>query len=202
MHSRYAVAALLLALASSAHAVFTVNITETGGNVVATGSGNINTTGMTLSAATIGCSSGTGSIGALQLCLGSGSTGTMATGAVSPPISGLTSGGTLTNGSSSSGSAFIAETSNLYLPAGYVSGTPLSNTTTFNGQTFASMGLTTGTRTITLTSGDTIVVNIGASPTPNPTPVPTLSESGPLIIGLLILAGTLWSRRRRPQQGA
>jgi hypothetical protein len=57
----------------------------------------------------------------------------------------------------------------LNLPNGYVSGSPLSATSTYTSQTFASLGLTPGTYTWTWGSGptaDSFTVQIGAVPEP------------------------------------
>jgi hypothetical protein len=57
----------------------------------------------------------------------------------------------------------------LFLPAQYVSGSPLSNTTTFANQSFASLALTPGTYTYTWGTGgntDSLTINIPAVPEP------------------------------------
>ena len=58
----------------------------------------------------------------------------------------------------------------------YSSGNPLSGTSTFVGQTFASMGLTPGTYTWTwgVGSTDSYTLNIGTNPTPVPGPLPII----------------------------
>ncbi len=156
----------------AAQATYTVNIVQNGANVVMTGSGSIDTTGMTLSSASLGCSSGSGALGSIFLCIGSGNSGLNGT-AINPGVTGLTSG-TTTSANSATGSPVYVSGTTLYLPAGYTSLSPISNSSTFNGKTLASLGLTAGTtKTITLTSGDTIVVTTG---TVAPATVPTLSE--------------------------
>jgi hypothetical protein len=59
----------------------------------------------------------------------------------------------------------------IYVPAGYVSGTQLSDTDTFNGATFASLGITSGTYTYTWGSGPTAdtatVMTIASVPEPS-----------------------------------
>ncbi len=47
----------------------------------------------------------------------------------------------------------------LFVPAGYVSGAPLTDTATYTGQTLASLGLTTGTYTYTYPA-DTFTVQV------------------------------------------
>lgn len=76
------------------------------------------------------------------------------------------------------GTSTSGKLTTLYANAGlftinsYVSGDPIVASTTFNGQTLASMGFTTlgtvGTWTVTGT-GDTIKVNVG-NPVPGPLP--------------------------------
>jgi PEP-CTERM motif len=53
----------------------------------------------------------------------------------------------------------------------YVSGSPLSETSTYLGATFASLGVTPGQYVYTWGSGDhadSFTINIGASPVPEP----------------------------------
>ncbi|MFN7154446.1 MAG: IPTL-CTERM sorting domain-containing protein [Acidovorax sp.] len=185
--------ALLLATAVNAHAVYTINIVETGGNVVATGSGSLNTTGLILSANASNC--GEGRISADFLCTGPGPVGLASGVALTPALSGFTSG-PATVANISTGSPVYLLDSFLYLPAGYVSGSPLANSSTFNGRTFASLGVTPGTRTLNLPN-DTIVINVGAVATAAPTPVPTLGEYGVMALGSLVAMAGLWATRRR-----
>ena len=72
----------------------------------------------------------------------------------------------------------------LTVPVGYTTGTAISSTQTFTGQTFSSFGLTTGTYTYTWGSGanadsiNVVIGGAGVTPTPTatsvtPTPTPT-----------------------------
>jgi hypothetical protein len=76
--------------------------------------------------------------------------------------------------SSASGDAFGVTSSigtAIIVPAGYASGTALSGSVTYVGQTFASLGLTPGTYTYTWGSGptaDSLAVKIGAAAVPEP----------------------------------
>jgi hypothetical protein len=91
--------------------------------------------------------------------------------------------------SSSGPNVFILGTE-LYLPENYVSGSPLDNRTTFAGTTLAAMGLTVGTQTLFVPSGDEIVINIGLAPPASPASIPTLREYGLLgLSSLLALLG-------------
>jgi hypothetical protein len=195
MRLRFTMAALLLSCWSSAHAVYTISILETGGNVVMTGSGSINTTGMVSSGSNV-CNGATG-VGAITpdvICVGPGTASPTYGGVVSPAVSGLTSGGTFFADSYTGVPVFVART-NLILPTGYTSGAPLANSSTYNGKTFASLGLTPGTRTFSLTSGDTIVIHIGPVAT---VAVPTVGAYGLMALAsLLAMAGTLATRRRQ-----
>ena len=60
----------------------------------------------------------------------------------------------------------------LIVPTGYTSGTNISSSQTFTGQTLSSLGLTNGTYTYTWSGGSIdVVVGIGlGGPTPTPTP--------------------------------
>lgn len=66
---------------------------------------------------------------------------------------------------SSTGSAFGISSNFVYVPHGYVSGSQLSASSNFDGQTLASIGLTAGTYVYS-TAHDTITVNISAVPEP------------------------------------
>ena len=188
-------ASFLLAVAANAHAVYTITLVQTGGNVVATGNGSLNTTGLTLTGTVTTSGSGYGATGPISLGTGTSPAGLIALGALTPALSGLTSGA-ITFADSSTGAPVFLSGSTLYLPAGYVSGSPLVNSSTFNAGTFASLGLTPGTRTLNLPN-DTIVINVGAVATPAPTPIPTLGEYGVMALASLVAMAGLWATRRR-----
>ena len=122
---------------------FTVTVDQVGSNVVATGSGAFNLTGLNFVENTI---SGVAAIQANQGVISIGP-GSKANVSVYTGFTGPTSFG--------SGDTFLANTSSgdwvvlgglgLFLPQGYVSGHALSDSMTFNNATFASLGLTPGT---------------------------------------------------------
>lgn len=171
---KYLIGLLLTGILGAAQATYTVNILQSGPNVVMTGAGSIDTTGMTFDVKGGICESSKGLIASTGLCVGAGTTGLRYLGGLSTPLSGL---GSDTGGiaDSATGAPVFVIRSDLRLPAGYVSSSPLSSSSTFNGTTLAALGLTSGTKkTLTLTSGDTIVINIG--PQPAPESVPTLND--------------------------
>ncbi|WP_137177777.1 PEP-CTERM sorting domain-containing protein [Roseomonas sp. AR75] len=173
-------------LAAPAEAAFTFTILEQGGDVVVTGSGTLNLSGLN--------PGGGGPVPAL----------------IKGSAAGLTTAGDITiydlvSGPASFGSGDeLAATSSfgdvVYLdgaaaiigvPQGYVSGAALSNGMTFAGASFASLGLTPGTYVWSWggqTFGDTLTVQIGAA-VPEPASLLLLGA------GLIGLAAT---RRRRP----
>jgi len=122
---------------------YTVTLKQMGSNVVATGTGAISLTGLTfdiiVSPATgLNASSGTINMGQSNLNV--------------PGYTGFT--GPTNFGS---GSSFFPNTTsgdfvginvsfgNIFVPAGYVSNTALSNSMTFNNETLAGLGVTPGT---------------------------------------------------------
>jgi hypothetical protein len=85
----------------------------------------------------------------------------------------------------------------LYVPTGYVSGSALTGTATYNSQTLAGLGLTPGTYTWTWGTGanaDSFVLNIG-TPTLPTTPAP--SSLYLVIAGILGVACFQYFRTRR-----
>jgi hypothetical protein len=146
--------ALLITSLGPARAAYVVDLRQVadpsqplGFDVVATGKGTIDLTDlffdfpvMTFSPAEINPSNAT---------IGGGSTGTVNvdfySGIIGPPPS--FGGGGLIGASSSSGDVvtlFGDGFGELFVPAGYMSGHALSNTSTFDNATFASLGVTPG----------------------------------------------------------
>ena len=165
-------------LSSSAHAVYTVYVVQSGSNVVATGSGSINTSALTLSGS-LGCGNGEGYIWASDAFL-------CAPGALTEPyfsgVSGTTSFGTGTlfagDSRTGNGASIWGQKGWVSVPDGYISGSTLSGTVIWNGTTLSALGLTPGTYSWSWGSGanaDSYVVKIGISP-PTPAAIPTLSE--------------------------
>jgi hypothetical protein len=148
IRATYLATAAILALgafaAPSAQAGYVVTLEEVGSNVVARGRGPIDLTGLTLagsdedefpqmvpSASLIV----TGKTGFVGIDAYAGTSGPLSFGSGSETIA--SSGrGDLVGISSASG--------DLAVPSGYVSGRPLADTSTYDGATFASLGVTPG----------------------------------------------------------
>jgi len=190
-----ALVALGTAIASQpAHATFTFTFTQSGSNVVETGSGTLNTGG--LPSPLFGGGSPAidpssffiegGNISGAQANIYqtsfSVSSGPLGTGVESIPDAGI---GDLVGFSSGS----------IIVPKSYVSGTALSDTDTFTGGTFSSLGLTVGSYTYTFGSGanaDSIIVNVGSQTQSTPVPEPAamgVFASALGLFGLLRLRG-------------
>jgi PEP-CTERM motif len=177
-----AIAAVGLASAPSAHAsLFTFTVTEQGGNVDVTGSGSINLVGLTQIGGGFGIPSYIApSIG--RMIVG----GDFATyGGVSGPDS--FGGGGTTNADNATGDTVGVFVTELLIPTGYVSGATLSDSMTFNGATFASLGLTPGVYTYTWGNSDihsSLIVDIGGVPEPSTWAMLALGFIGLAALGL------------------
>lgn len=156
--------ATLLASAAAAHAAHTLYVYQSGPDVIAQGSGPINTAGITLFG-------NTGNyIPDVQPNVGRIAIGTTIS-TQWQGISGPTTFGTGARTSTSSVTGdfvgIVGVNSSIRLPDGYVSGTPLQNSARWSGQTLASLGVTVGTYTYTWGSGptsDSYTLVIGSAP--------------------------------------
>ena len=191
------IAAALLGLAATgpmARAAYIVTVQQVGSDVVANGSGTINTSALTLvGSATNVAILNPGNPGAGLAFFGP------ASGTYSDEYSGFTSGatdfGSASGVDATSGSGDIvgvAGLSDLIVPNGYVSGAPLSDTSTWAGETYSSLGLTGGPGTYTWEWGtgdsfDYFVMVVESAPVPEPA---SLGLIGIGSLGLL-------ARRRR-----
>jgi hypothetical protein len=162
--------------------VLNITLLEVGGNVVMSGAGTMNITslgspqsyfrGSTIApaAAQFGC--GTAGAGPFNCSIFTGGT-------IFQPANFGTGG--QTNGDSVTGDffgiGFDGTDRRLFVPTGYVSGSFISGTTTFNSTTLATLGATPGTYTWSWGSGanaSSIVMTIGTnSVTPTPTSTST-----------------------------
>jgi hypothetical protein len=203
--TRIAGAALLVGTGLSAppaQAAFAVTLTQEGPNVVAKGSGTINTTDLTLSSIPVGLQP------LLNPQFGIIITGpapffpeaSVYTGILTGPMS-FGSGGRTDDSSGNGNGVGISPTpglgsifgaQELTVPIGYVSGSSLMDTSTYDNATLASLGVTPGTYVWTWGSGtnaDSFTLKIGAASVPEP------ATLGLVVLGLL---GAGFARRKRP----
>jgi hypothetical protein len=182
----------ILCLSAPANAAFMIVLSESGGNVVANGSGSINTAALS----SLGADGWSpriqpGPASSAIIMVGQAATMQDWTGWTGP-----TSFGTGTSpvfASSSSGSLVgiaFANGTRLALPSTYVSGTSLTDSATWNSTTYAGLGVTPGTYTWTWGSGataDSLTLQI-----PEPT-------STALLLGASALALLARRGKRVPQ---
>jgi hypothetical protein len=152
-----------------AQAGYIVTLQEVGPNVVASGSGPIDLTGLTFSFTNSG---GLAFIGPNSAQISTGPTSGTADlyfGMISGPMS--FGSGAFTNASSGSGDAVgrvLGGGGNdlLIVPQAYLSGNPLSDSSTYNNATFASLGVTPGTYVWTWGTGmnQNFTLQIGSVP--------------------------------------
>ena len=130
-----------------AQAGYIVTLDQVGSNVVATGIGAIDLTGLTFFG-----NSGSNGPGFMVPNQGTIVTGTSASAAVYTGLSGPTSFGTGFGASASSASGDLvgnlenaySQPDVLFVPQGYVSGHALLDSSTYNSATFSSLGVTPG----------------------------------------------------------
>jgi hypothetical protein len=189
--------------APSAQAGYIVTLTQQGSNVVATGSGTIDLTDLSFNA----------SVGLATFF--APSVAEIATG----PVAGIDSAYTEFMGPTSFGSGGLRSPNSgsgdlvgicrcsvggappvswVLVPQGYVSGSSLSDTSTYDNQTFASLGATPGTYVWTWGSGadaDSFTLQIG----PAAVPAPLIGRGLPVLlaVGGLFFAAKLLERARK-----
>jgi hypothetical protein len=147
-----AMVGLGVGMAPAAKAAFIATIEQVGGDVVVTGSGSLNLSDLTFI-------EDAGTISGMYPDAGRLSIGPSAS--VSTSIyyvnssgpSNFGSGGITSPSSGGSGDRVSLEDGYVYVPSGYVSGAPLSDTSTYADQTLSSLGLTLGTYVTTWGNG-------------------------------------------------
>jgi hypothetical protein len=184
--------ALALLAAKTARADFIVTLTEQGGNVVATGSGQIDLTGLRLRLYPF-------SIGIAMATIipddGSIINGPVSSspydayeGAIGTPFLGVGRG---TFASTGSGDIVGVEGGSFILvPHGYVSDSPLSDTATYDNATFASLGVGLGDWEWNWGTGANQKFILAVTPVPEP------SSLG-ILAALLAFAGIIGLRKRK-----
>jgi hypothetical protein len=190
-------ASLIGTTADPAQAAYIVTFSETGIDVTASGSGAIDLAGLTFitSGATLSqvaptfATEATGHAGNVDEY--SGATGPFSFG---PGVftSATTGAGDLVGIQVlRGGSGFI------FVPKGYASGAPLSDTATYASQSFATLGLTPGVYLYNFGSGtdDSFTIKVGA-------PVPELSNWAMMLIGFAGLGFAGWRGTRRTAAGS
>jgi PEP-CTERM motif len=188
-------ASLIGTTADPAQAAYIITFSETGHDVTASGSGAINLAGLTFitSGATLSevaptfATEATGAAGDVDEYLG-----------VSGPVS--FGPGVFTSATTGAGDLVGVQVLRadppegfIFVPMGYASGAPLSDTATYAGQSFATLGLTPGVYLYTFGSGtdaDSFTIKVAA-------PVPEPSTWAMMLLGFAGLgyAGYRASRR-------
>ena len=161
---------LLTAASHCAHAAFVFTLTQVGNNVVVTGSGTLNTTALTLVVASAEI---TARFDPAYGALTGGSTDfTSFSRYDGGGLAGPAACGTGNEIYASSGSGDVVGIQgggpDLSVPQGYISGTALSDSDTYIGATFTSLGFTPGTYTYIWGTGanaDSLTV-VGVAPEP------------------------------------
>jgi hypothetical protein len=194
--------AVFVALAASqpAQAAYIVTLAQQGSDVVATGSGTIDLAGLSLGpGCVLGCITNAG----INPIIATISTGPVI--AVPSQIyvgfTGPTSFGSGGFTLPSSGSGDVAGIDGFFgilpVPLGYVSSSPLSDTSTYDNQTLSSLGVTPGTYVWTWGSGataDSFTLNVIAASVPEPSSVSLLLLS----MGVSMLLGWIPHLRTHP----
>ena len=166
------VVAAFLAMAAPAGATYIVTFSQVGSDVVASGSGTIDINGLTFvtsgtsvpQVAPTFATEATGAAGGISEYSGASGPLSFGPGVITNATTGT--GGLVGVQALTGGPGFV------FVPAGYASGAPLSDTATYAGQTLAALGLITGAYVYSFGSGvdaDTFTVNVGgATPAPEP----------------------------------
>ncbi|MEM7408164.1 MAG: PEP-CTERM sorting domain-containing protein [Pseudomonadota bacterium] len=181
-----------------AHAALFIVVEETGSDVQATLSGDLDVTGMTLAFAGAGATMGNVMASAGNIRFGVTSSVDIYSFPVSNISGGVTNFGTgpFISATSSPDPNFgimlgAQPTPQLFVPTGFTSGGALNATMIFSNQTLASLGIAAGTINVTLPN-DSIVLQLG-----------TAVVSEPTTLAMLALGTTaVLAHRRRKRRGS
>jgi hypothetical protein len=198
---RYSLATLAIAFMCllsirPAQAGFIVTLKQVGSNVVATGSGAIDLTGLNLLDPNFSSASGSfidpsGGV----MVMGPTTTGEVSHWDGTQRLFPLLGSGGTTNASSGSGDRVgLAFDHTLYVPVGYVSGSPLSDTSTYDNATFSSLGVKPGIYKSTWGTGvnQNFTLKIGTATVPD-----SGSAFGLFFVSLIALLGAGRYRSRQ-----
>jgi hypothetical protein len=181
-----------LGLAPQAEAGIVVTIDQVGSNVVATGNGTINLTDLTLAA---GGEHDNAVLFANRPAIIIGA-GVLPTGSIYDTLTGPSNfgAGGFFLASSSTGDHFgLFTTTDFVVPTGYVSGSLLSATATWDDTTLAALGITDGTYVWTWGTGvnaDSFTVEVAAVPEP--------STCAMMILGFTGIGAMAYRRKSKP----
>jgi hypothetical protein len=171
MNARYksllGAVAVLLGFSGSANSAVVVTAVESGGDVIFTteAGGSLDLSGSAFWISSNGSTflnAATGSLG-IGGDLAGGNPVNLYLGLTGDPFGPGTGGDIVPEGISGSGDyfGFSGADNFFFVPDGYVSGDPLSGTSTFAGESFTTLGMSQGSYVYTLTgSGDTITLNV------------------------------------------
>jgi hypothetical protein len=183
--------AVLIGHTSASRGEYIVTFSQVGANVVATGSGSINTTALT-DDGSVGTAAPRVTASNATVALGPTPTSVEEYVGFSGPTQ-FGTGGTFDATNSSGARVSIRgelSTIGLFLPVGYVSGTSLSTSTnTWNNTTIAGLGVRPGTYTWTWGTGSTSDSFVVMT-------VPEPASLVMLTLGLTAVAGLAWRHRK------
>ncbi len=161
--------AVLIGLASTAHSAVTFTATQSGSDVIVTGSGTLNLDAWGVSAGGFNTDNLIPDMAGVIMGTAGPEIGTGYGSPTNYSAPANFGSGSAIDATSGSGDSFgITETSVLFVPTGYSSDGPLSGTMTFAGQSLASIGMTPGTYVWSWGSGgtaDSITLNVVPEPT-------------------------------------
>jgi hypothetical protein len=182
---------------TSAQAAFVMTLTEQGGNVVVNGSGTIDLADLSFSTSLLIINGEIVPAGGLIVTVPAPFTFADSYTGFSGPASFGDEVKTSENSGSGDAVGMSAEAPLLLVPQGYVSGNSLSDSATYDNQTFASLGATPGTYVWhwgSRPNADSFTLDIIAPAVPEPSAAPLLA----LALGV---AGLLAARRQASAEG-